>query len=139
MSPVGAPLWQPGMLHTPSVTLSRQASQVGALAQPLPWAAMPRALQSWLPQPRLQVRGQASGSLSRERCGVCGWQCFPNCGRDRDNDNPSTTANATTMTQSGWLQQRQRWPRQHSVTTTISTRSQHLGQNDDVITTTMRP
>ena len=63
----------------------------------------------------------------------------PTAAAHRDNDNASTTANATTMTRPGWLRQRQRWPRQHSATTAISTRSQHLGHNDDVIATTTRP
>jgi hypothetical protein len=77
---------------------------------PLPWAAMPWALQSWLPQPRLQARGQASSSLGRERRRVCSWQCFPDCGRDRDNDNASTIANAITMTRLRWLRQCRRQP-----------------------------
>jgi hypothetical protein len=99
---------------------------VCALPLPLPWAAMPRALQSWLPQPRLRVRGQASGSLSGERRSVCGWRCFSDCGHDcdRDNDNVSTTTNAITMTRPGWLRRRRRRPnndgRDDASTTTMA-------------------
>ena len=69
---------------------------------------MPRALQLWLPQPCLRVRGQASGSSAGEKGGICGWQCFPDCGRNRDNNNASTTVNAITMTRPGCPQQRRR-------------------------------
>src|SRR5216683_298846 len=104
MPSVGVPLWQPGMpAHILCQALSWQASGICVLPLPLPWAAMPQALQSWLPQPRLQVRGQASGSLSGEKCSVCSWQCFPDYNHNCNNDNASTTMNATTMTRPGWL------------------------------------
>jgi hypothetical protein len=108
MPSVGDPLWQPGILRTPSVALSRRASQVSPLPHPLPLVEMPRALQLWLPQPCLRVRGQASGSSAGEKGGICGWQCFPDCGRNRDNNNASTTVNAITMTRPGCPQQRRR-------------------------------
>ena len=96
---VGVSSWQPGMLACAlGQALSPQASGVCSPPQPLLCPAMPRALQSWLPQPHLRVRGQASCSLGGERCSICSWQCFPDCGHNRDNNNAGTTANAITMT-----------------------------------------
>ncbi len=98
MPSVGVPSWQSGMpAHALCWALSQRASRACILLEPLPWAAMPRAFQLWLPQPHLRVQGQASGSLSGEKRSVCGWQCFPNCGCDRNN-NDTTRMAATTPT-----------------------------------------
>jgi len=95
MPSVGILLLQPGMpARALCQVLSQRASGICVPPWPLPWAAMPWALQSWLPQPCLRVWGQASGSLSRNKHGICSWQCFPDCSRNCNNDNTSTTMNA---------------------------------------------